>query len=419
MNFPPIIWTQEKEKELFKLKNFKNIILLAGLFSTTFLTACTQPQEKPEEKTTWKPEKTTLTVSYKNKDKVSPKSFTKTKGAKLNIHIGEVLKTYEGELNYKNNSFPVYVKVIDNIPPVIEHTIEDGKVRYYAEDEIDGTIFNCFIKGDSVFAKDRSGNIAKIKTVKVETPETRKQTQNTFTQPQPVSVNAPAKTEVKMQKTVKTPAKTPKTVKTPVKKQRLNTTYYTYRKLGSAPVIDKTVFGEDARAIQQALENKSECKVASIKKAFEYSKIIYNYYGYNVPYVEKNGCVYLSFTYINKNVVDKELYNQKIDKLALSVCGNGGDLNTLCTKVCNYIRNNFVYNEFQADSSKLLETKQGNCDSISRLMVDILQRYGIQAQQYGESMHARVLVNGMYSDPTWYMQTGESQYILSKTLLTE
>ncbi len=404
------------------MKNFKNIILLAGLFTTTFLTACTQPQGKPEEKITWKPEKTTLTVSYKNKDKVSAKSFTKTKGAELNIHIGEVLKTYEGELNYKNISFPVYVKVIDNIPPVIEHTIEDGKVRYYAEDEIDGTILNCVIKGDSVLAKDRSGNVAKIKTVKVEkpkTPETKKQ-QNTFTQPQEqktisVPVNAPAKTEVKKRKTTK-PAKT---VKTPVKKQTQKATYYTYRKLGSAPVIDKTVFGEDTRAIQQALENKGECKVASIKKAFEYSKIIYNYYGYNVPYVEKNGGVYLSFAYINKNVIDKELYNQKIDKLALSVCGNGGDLNTLCTKVCNYIRNNFVYNEFQANSSKLLQTKQGNCDSISRLMVDILQRYSIQSQQYGESMHARVLVNGMYSDPTWYMQTGESQYILSKTLLTE
>lgn len=400
---------EKKRKELFKLKKFKTIIL-ASLLATTFLTACTQ--EKPEEKTPWKPEKTSITVSYKNKDKVSAQTFTKTKGANLDIHIGEVLKTYEGSISYKNNSIPVYVKVIDNVPPVIEHRIENGVVHYYAEDEIDGTIFSCVVKENYVSAKDRSGNIAKIKPVKVEKPKKEQIVQTNTNQlnkptPQAIPVSAPVKTEVKTTKTAKTE-------RTPVKKQT-----YTYRKLGSAPVIDKTVFGKDTQAIQQALETQGECNVGSVEKAFKYSKIIYNYYGYNVPYVEKDSGVYLSFAYINKSMVDKELYNQKIDKLALSVCGNGGDLQTLCTQICNYIRNNISYNEHQADSAQLLKTNQGNCDSITRVMADLLQRYGIQSQQFGESMHARVLVNGLYSDPTWFMQTGESQYILSKTLLTE
>lgn len=351
----------------------------------------------------WKPQTSVVTVSYEDIENIEAKTFAGENGCDLNIDIEPKVGHYTGTLTYHWSEYTVSVTVEDKTAPVIQkkkdikvvqgQEIKNWNDYFEAKDELDGGIEPTVSKVDwnkvgtqkvEVTAKDKSGNECK-ETFVVEItkkPEDKKKEQTT---PTPVNGGITPQTSGNM---------------------------YSYRSLGKTTLSTKD-FGKDTTGLQSALDSNSSYQVADYNTALKYVNTLYQNYGVVASIVSgstKNGTV----TKVAFQTQNGDNYNKQIDQLAYSICGNSGTLDQLLSRICEYEKTHFTYVSGQNNVETLLNSKTGNCDSMSRFMVDILARYGLTATQIGQNSHAWVQVNGYYSDPTFYATSGgNSSYIMS------
>lgn len=342
----------------------------------------------------FEPETNNITVQYTDISRVTAMDFTDKEGASLDIQLKKNVGTYKGTIKYKNSSHPVSVEVVDQVAPVIIEV--NGK--YIGYDLLDG-ILECKVEGNKYVAIDKSGNEC-VKTIFQ--PEAKK---NEKTQSKPkVVTQTTANVQVENSK----PTMTTETI-------------YSYRSLRNYPVLDKKLFGSDTQGMQRALENAGSYSVTSEDIAFKYTNDLYSHYGLSVPYSDNGKEFTIQFNSVKDSVLSEiSLYQKRVDELAWTICGQGGDLSTLSMRICQYFRSHYTYAQGQNSAMQLVTTGQGNCDAISRLTIDILARYGLQGQQIGGNEHAWVGVAGCYIDPTFYMTgEGDSKYILSNEIWSD
>lgn len=332
----------------------------------------------------FEPETNSITVQYTDISRVTVKDFTDKEGASLNVQLKKKVGTYNGTVNYKNISHPVSVEVVDQVAPVIIEVNE----KYIGYDLLDG-IIECKVEGNKYVTTDKSGN----KCVQAKAKKNEK-----------VQSKPTANVQVENSK----PAMTTENI-------------YSYRKLGNFPVLDKKLFGTDTQGMQRALENAGSYSVTSEDIAFKYTTELHSHYGLSVPYSDNGKEYTIQFGSVKNSVLNENsLYQNKVDELAWTICGQGGDLSTLSMRICQYFRSHYTYAQGQNSANQLLTTGQGNCDAFSRLTIDILARYGLQGQQMSGKGHAWVGVAGCYIDPTFYMTgEGDSKYILSNEIWSD
>ena len=337
----------------------------------------------------FEPETNNITVQYTDISRVTVKDFTDKEGASLSVQLKKKVGTYNGTVNYKNVSHPVSVEVVDQVAPVIIEV--NGK--YIGYDLLDG-ILECKVEGDKYVTTDKSGNKCEKTVVQAKTKKNEKVQSKPKAESVQVESNEPAQTKGNI---------------------------YSYRKLGNFPVLDKKLFGADTQGMQKALESAGSYSVTSEEKAFKYTNDLYTHYGLQVPFTDNGKEYTIQFGSVKNSVLNENsLYQNKVDELAWTICGQGGDLSTLSMQVCQYFKSHYSYKQGQNSTTQLVTTGQGNCDAISRLTIDILMRYGLQGQQIGGNEHAWVGVAGCYIDPTFYMTSnGDSKYILSNEIWSD
>lgn len=337
----------------------------------------------------FEPETNSITVQYTDISRVTVKDFTDKEGASLSVQLKKKVGTYNGTVNYKNISHPVSVEVVDQVAPVIIEV--NGK--YIGYDLLDG-ILECKVEGDKYVTTDKSGNKCEKTVVQAKTKKNGKVQSKPKVQSVQVKSNKPTQATGNI---------------------------YSYRKLGNFPVLDKKLFGTDTQGMQKALESAGSYSVTSEEKAFKYTNDLYTHYGLSVPYTDNGKEYTIQFSSVKNSVLNENtLYQKKVDELAWTICGQGGDLPTLSMQVCQYFKSHYSYKQGQNSAMQLVTTGQGNCDAISRLTIDILMRYGLQGQQIGGNEHAWVGVAGCYIDPTFYMTSnGDSKYILSNEIWSD